>query len=263
MLASDPGVRLGDDPEEVHHLRVAVRRLRAVLGTARPVLDTAWVDELRSELSWLADELGPARDFDVLIPSLRAEAVTLGAGDRKALGPLFGNFDEARAAAYVRADEALRSERYHALLAAIEAAAAGPLPDGKRSLAKAVRKEYKRLRKAMRKVDDSPTNESIHRARIKGKRARYATELLESDLGTGSERLIEAAKRFQDVAGEHQDAVVAEAQIQAQLRGLRSQSTALAAGLLVSRQRERRRVAAAKLPKVWKRFDRAAEAVFT
>ena len=257
ILAHDPGVRLGEDPEDVHQLRVAVRRLRSVLRTARPILDRAWVDDLRSELAWLAGELGPARDLDVLIPALWADAGTLERADRQALTPLFGKFEKARAAAGTQALEALRSERYYALLASIEAAAAGPPRGGKGSLEKVVRKEYERLRKTMREVDDDPTDDAIHRARIKGKRARYATELLEDDLGKPGQKLIAAAKEFQDVAGEHHDSVVAEQQIRAQLRGLRSQATALAAGLLIGLQRERRRAAFEQLPKAWKRFDRA------
>src|SRR5262249_41561469 len=35
MRAHDPGTRLGADPEELHQMRTAVRRLRAVLRAAR------------------------------------------------------------------------------------------------------------------------------------------------------------------------------------------------------------------------------------
>ena len=45
-------------------------------------------------------------------------------------------------------------------------------------------------------------------------------------------KLLAAAKEFQDAAGEHHDAVVAEARIRALLRGVRAQRTALAAGIL-------------------------------
>ncbi len=41
ILAHDPGTRLGDDPEDLHDLRVAVRRLRAILKVASPPLDGA------------------------------------------------------------------------------------------------------------------------------------------------------------------------------------------------------------------------------
>ena len=45
ILAHDPGTRLGNDPEELHQHRVAVRRLRALLRAAQPMLDRRWVDE--------------------------------------------------------------------------------------------------------------------------------------------------------------------------------------------------------------------------
>ena len=48
-------------------------------------------------------------------------------------------------------------------------------------------------------------------------------------------------KRFQDIAGEFQDAVVADEQIRALMRGQGTQRTVLAAGILVGRERERRR----------------------
>ena len=44
LLAHDPGVRLGDDPEDVHQMRVATRRLRSDLRTFRPVIDRHWSD---------------------------------------------------------------------------------------------------------------------------------------------------------------------------------------------------------------------------
>jgi inorganic triphosphatase YgiF len=64
ILAADPGVRLGEDPEAVHKFRVAVRRLRAVLRTAQPFLLAEWVESLRNELEWLGSVLGPLRDED-------------------------------------------------------------------------------------------------------------------------------------------------------------------------------------------------------
>jgi CHAD domain-containing protein len=114
----------------------------------------------------------------------------------------------------------------------------------------------------MRQVEEEPTDEAIHQARIKGKRARYATELLEDELGKPGVKLLAAAKEFQDAAGEHHDAVVAEARIRALLRGIRAQRTALAAGILVSRQRDRSDAASAALPKAWRRYEQAAGKVW-
>lgn len=60
----------GADPEGVHQLRVALRRLRAILsvfGKVSPGPRLAW---LRREAKWLAGSLGPARDWDVFLGEL-------------------------------------------------------------------------------------------------------------------------------------------------------------------------------------------------
>jgi CHAD domain-containing protein len=262
MLAHDPGVRIGTELEDLHQLRVATRRLRSVLKTAAPILDRSWVDEIRAELAWLGGELGTARDLDVLIPYLRGEAGSLDPADRKALAPLFKKLQLQHASARRAVLKALRSERYLALLASIEAAAAGPPPGGAGSLRTEVRNEFKKLKKTMGAVDAEPTDEAIHQARIKGKRARYATELLEDELGKPGAKLVAAAKDFQDAAGEHHDAVVAEARIRALLRGVRAQRTAVAAGMLIGRQRQRQEASAQALPKAWRRYEEAAGKVW-
>jgi CHAD domain-containing protein len=263
MLAHDPGVRVGEDVEDLHRLRVAARRLRSIVRTAGPILDAAWADHLRAELSWLGDALGPARDLDVMLEHLRAEAADLDAADRKALAPVFKKLNAERRAAQAYVLEALRSERYLALLATVEgAAAAPPVGESDGSLESAAKDEFQRLRKAMHKVETEPSDEALHKARIKGKRARYAAELVEDELGKPASKLVSRAKAFQDVAGEHQDAVVAEQRIRALIDGSRSQRAVLAAGILIGRQRERRHNAAAALPTAWARLDESVQRVW-
>ena len=77
LLRHDPGVRVGGEPEDVHAMRVAVRRSRAVLRVAKPMLDPDWVDGLRTELEWLGDNLAPVRDLDVLSSYLEQELASL------------------------------------------------------------------------------------------------------------------------------------------------------------------------------------------
>src|SRR5436190_7535261 len=74
LLRHDPGVRIGDDPEDVHQARVATRRLRSDLRTFRSLLDQEQAQVLRDELKWAADLLGDVRDADVLLERLRTQA---------------------------------------------------------------------------------------------------------------------------------------------------------------------------------------------
>ena len=72
ILRHDPGVRLGEDPEDVHQFRVATRRLRSDLRTFAPLLDPGPVSELRDRLRLLGAAAGAARDADVLTGRLKA-----------------------------------------------------------------------------------------------------------------------------------------------------------------------------------------------
>ncbi len=77
LIRHDPLIRLGVDAEGVHQARVATRRLRSDLRTFREQLDAEPRDRLREELDWLGDELGRARDLDVLDDRLRMHASAL------------------------------------------------------------------------------------------------------------------------------------------------------------------------------------------
>jgi CHAD domain-containing protein len=258
MQQHDPGVRLGDDPEDLHQLRVATRRLRAFLRAARPLLVVEWAEDLRAELGWLGRSLGPVRDFDVLIEHLRGEAEQLDADDRRALEGVFERLEREREEARAELIAALESDRYLALLNRIEQAAELPhVRDENRTLPSLWRREWKRLRGVIDALGPMPSDEELHEARIRAKRARYAAELAGRTLGQEGERFVSRAKRLQDTLGEHQDAVVAEQRVRALLRGSRATGTAFAAGRLVERQRARRAAARAGFVSDWERLERA------
>ena len=183
LLAHDPGTRRGDDPEDLHQLRVAIRRLRAFLRAARPLVDHDWAEALRAELGWLGGHLGPARDLDVMLERLRSEIEDLGEDGEGAAG-LLEALEEDRAAAYRDVAETLDGDRYYALLDRVEAAAAPPLSGDDRSLAKIFKKEAKRMRKAFDGLSATTRRTTtLHAARIKVKRARYAADLAGHELG--------------------------------------------------------------------------------
>ena len=257
LLRHDPGVRVGDDPEDLHDLRVAARRLRALLRAADVLLVPEWSQPLRDELKWLGGELGPARDLDVLLEHLRAEAAALGE-DEAAFAEVLQKLEAQRADARDRLLAALASDRYHALLEALDAASRAPharaLDAPLDELAAA---EFKRLAKAVKRLGDDPTDEALHNVRIKGKRARYAAELAEPVVGEPAARVVARAKSFQDVVGDHQDAVVAEERLRALVPELGSGGAVLAAGRVVERQRRRRVEARAALPGAWAKLKRA------
>ena len=87
LKSADPLVRR-DQPDSVHQMRVAARRLRATLRSFRPILDASATAHLRDELRWLGQVLGAARDGEVLgrAPDRAARRGARGAGARAGPG---------------------------------------------------------------------------------------------------------------------------------------------------------------------------------
>ena len=54
-------------PEGVHQMRVGLRRLRAAMSVFSHLLHDAQTAAIKAELKWLAGELAPARELDVLV----------------------------------------------------------------------------------------------------------------------------------------------------------------------------------------------------
>jgi CHAD domain-containing protein len=232
----DPGVRLHDDIEDLHSFRVATRRSRAIIRATRPLVRDA-LSPLGEELKWLAGVLGPARDLDVLLERLRAGARTLGA-DEPGAELIIATLEEERERLHDAVLFALADERYFRLLDTFAVSIASlPDLDAPGDLRPLAAAELRKLAKAAGKLGDEPADDELHAVRIRAKRARYAAEL--AGVGHGSKalsRYLTAVKALQDVIGEHQDAVVAEAK----LRGIARAGTAIAAGRLIERERDRR-----------------------
>lgn len=249
----EQGTRLGADSEELHGFRVATRRIRSLLHSARPLLAEAGdVKRLRGELKWLAALLGEARDRDVLIEDLVGGPRSLDASHSAAM---IGLLDEERAAAHRALVSALDSPRYGLLL---ESLLRPPALRADESLLTAARTEYEKLCLHVRQLGEHPTDDDLHDARIRVKRARYAAEASGVD-----GPFVRRTKRLQDVLGEHQDAVVAETKIRTLLDAARDGGrTAYAADRLLERLQDRRAAARTAWPEAWRRLEKAGEKAF-
>lgn len=243
----DPGTRLGRDPESLHDMRVAVRRLRALLRAGKKLVavDTAELDE---RLKQLGKVLGDVRDLDVLLARLEGEAAELGGEDAKQAQSLVAALRSERSRGRRRLLGALRSAKYLSLLDDTARTIEELEPSGdETSLDQLAGKAFTKLHKAVRDLPDDPADEQLHAVRKAGKRARYAREL------AGRKKSVKRAKKLQDVLGEHQDAVVAAERLR-ELAAAATPEQALAAGRLVEREEGRRAEARAAWPKAWKKL---------
>lgn len=240
LLEHDPAARIGDDPEGVHQMRVATRRLRSDLDTFRKVLDTGVVEPVRIELAWLAHLLGAVRDADVLGERLAVEVTALSGSDRVGGERLLARLVEDRAAARAVLLEAMGTNRYTTLLEQVVQVARQPPLVGKTSRrAAGVVGAFvpdRHLVRAVRRLGDDPASEALHKVRIRAKRCRYAAEAVVPVIGGDARRYATVMQRCQDVLGAHTDAVVAQDWLR-RVAAHGSRQEAFVAGFLAGRER--------------------------
>lgn len=270
LMAHEPGTRLGEDPEELHDMRVATRRLRAAIDFFEAVLP-ARAASLRSELGWLAQVLGTVRDLDVQIE--RADGWVADASTRDPTGFGASVALDADAIAEIRHAlvlqralarrellAALDSPRYSRLLQTartlVRRGPAGRSPVVRQPAALAVPdligERHRRVARAARRAKRSGVPEDFHRLRIRCKRLRYALELTAvlypSATGTFTRRLV----RIQDHLGSMQDAEVAMDSLRRlalDAPGALSARTTFAAGALAERYRAEAVTLCADIPR--------------
>jgi CHAD domain-containing protein len=241
LLRHDPGVRVADDPEDVHQARVATRRLRSDLRTFRSLLDQERATPLRDELKWAADLLGAARDADVLLERLRRDADRLPQRDAAAVAGLLRRLAAQRDRARVQVREGFKTDRYVNLIESLVAFAQVPPLVGDWAqpatdvLPGLVAPTWKHLRREVEQLSDPPRPEELHQVRIRAKRCRYASEAVAPAIGKEASRLASAVADLQGVLGDHHDAYVADQWLRDASAELDAPQV-LAAGELISLQ---------------------------
>ena len=94
LFSFTEGVLDTGDVERVHDMRVASRRLRAVLEVFAPCFPKKELRRTLREVKALADDLGERRDPDVAIAALERVGAGLAAPDRPGLDGLIAELSE-------------------------------------------------------------------------------------------------------------------------------------------------------------------------
>ncbi len=269
--------RTGSDPEGVHRMRTASRRMWEVIALFRDALPGATL-ALRDELAWARRALGDVRDLDVQVANLQAEAATTSDGGA-ALGPLIARLEGEREAARARMLAALDTPRFEALLAGLDAAigaleSGGPNGRAERSVgdvaARVLRRRMAQVRRRGDRLNAQSPDADLHALRIRVKRLRYALEFLAPLYPKAAARLLPCLVALQDGLGRRQDAVISARQIRALADADHrlAPGARLAMGELAAQRRaeiepERASIAAAYAAargKPWRRMQRALAA---
>lgn len=267
LLANEAGALDGGDPECVHEMRVASRRLRVALQVFASCSAPSDCKALLKEVRWITQMLGDVRDLDVF-----RDAVTRDAAEADVALPGFqAHLLKAWRSARRELVKCLTSARFQRFKLDFARFLHGEFPDdascvgGRRrkhgeqraaELAAAVLLPLLRtVRRDGRRISASAPDERLHQLRLKGKRLRYLLELFASVDPDGLKEMLKASKALQAYLGDHQDACVALARIN-HFRKSRKSGEAERNELKRLRKHvnRRRRQLRAAFPAKWKAF---------
>lgn len=219
MLDREAGTRGGSDPEELHGMRVATRRMRAAWRVFGEGFRKDRTSRYRRRLRVVAARLGTVRDLDVLIEATNAFAATLPEDERQGLQPLIAAWRDQRDSARQLLIRELDSSGYRRFVAdyrdfvltpGADLVAVQPTsPHRVRDTAGSrIVEAYELVRafEAVLRWADVPT---LHQLRITAKRLRYAIEFVREALGPEGAGLIARVVALQDHLGALNDAHVA------------------------------------------------------
>lgn len=221
LVGALQGVPSGVDPEAIHQVRVACRRLRAGLRVFREVVGTRRSDRWRRSLRRLARGLGRARDLDV---EIQATVERLAAVSDPQIVPgiayWLGRLERQRARLQRRVCRAVK--RFNKDRTALQIRGwcrrqrraidrTNPVRiSSPRSMVTPFQAEFlqqrlaefRRAAESLRNPDD---RDGHHQFRIVTKKLRYSLEALLPALGTLSEVAVEALRQLQGFAGDIHD----------------------------------------------------------
>ena len=249
LRGNQPVVNGTDDPEGIHQMRVALRRLRALVSVFRKAMDPQAASFFQRKCRWLHAALGPARDWDVFILET-LKPLTASLGDDPALAKLRKNAERFRRNAREDARRTLACPELTEFLIRADAwcsnggvSAFGS--DGAKALdepalawaERTLRKRARRLRRAVR--DPSRlTPKELHAARISAKKLRYTAEFFQGFYRDKTfSRYIGPLRKIQNVLGVVNDTATSRVLVNALERHMASEGNAAeaarAAGLVL------------------------------
>ncbi|WP_448564402.1 CHAD domain-containing protein [Trichothermofontia sp.] len=126
LVSREALVLKDDDPEDLHQMRVSIRRLQTALQIFQAAIDLPKVAQVQS-LQAVTKRLGKLRDLDVQLETLKTDyADKLDPSEHSLLTQAIAILTKYRKKAFAQVKTVLKGERYQAMKAAYEAWLAHP-----------------------------------------------------------------------------------------------------------------------------------------
>lgn len=268
LLANEAVATAGRDPEGVHQMRVALRRMRTALSFMQRELALPALAALDDEARWLGRRLGAVRDWDVF--ATETLAAPTGALDPAVdLDVLRDTAAPHRATAYAALHEALGSPRYARFQLSLQRWTVSRgwrnelvdqplsvlLEDGARFAGRVLGHLHRRVLRRGRHFRDLPP-EGRHGVRLALKRLRYALDFFQDLIGPKKEvkQFLKGIAKLQDMLGHANDAATTRPCLAALAAGDATPGVERGIGAVVGWQARDRIEANATLHRQWRRF---------
>jgi CHAD domain-containing protein len=201
----EEAARTFSDPEGVHEMRVASRRLRSALDTSRDIFTQRWFAQLRKTVKTMARALGDVRDADMLLASLEEMRTSAAQRERPGIARLISRVTRERDDARVRLIDLLDDLDRQGFRAQClrrfnrsDKAPAIRRRDGRRMIDGPVSEFLARAHVLPGEHDV----EGLHDLRIAAKRLRYMLQLHKKAFRSAGSSLIDQLTELQDHLGE-------------------------------------------------------------
>ncbi|MGI8723881.1 MAG: CHAD domain-containing protein [Methyloceanibacter sp.] len=218
IIANEPAMCEGR-AEALHQMRIGLRRLRAAISFFSEVVADAEQDLIKAELKWITNELGLARDLDVLEAEIFLPLQKANANDAT-VATAHRHFEARRAEAYATARASIRSDRFRkAVLDIVEWVEVGLWTKSEEGrshdseIERFAAEQLRRLRKNIKRKGAHLRDLTVaqrHKLRIRSKQLRYALEFFaETFPGEKQERrhadMLDNLKALQEALGNLND----------------------------------------------------------
>lgn len=267
MLSLEAGSRTGEDIENVHRMRVTIRRMRSAFRLLSEYFDAKAVRPYDRGLRDIMRALGHVRDLDVMIHDLETFKADQPAEMAAALDAVIALLDARRIPARADLNAALDSKDYRRFIksfgqflttpgaGARDLSGAGVVPYQLRHVLPLIIYEHLVAVRAYETVLAEADAETLHQLRIEFKRLRYILSLFGDVLGGSLAEFITELKIIQDHLGRLNDIQTARPRLEGLMHQLSPEQVAVLEIYLEGLEAEQPALMAA-MPEVWRRFNR-------
>lgn len=269
MLKQEAGSRTGENIEDVHDMRVAIRRMRSIMRLLEPYFKGKALRPFQTFLRKVARELGAVRDLDVMIQDLTTFEATLDDAGKATLQEVIDSLNAEREVARSDLNRFLDKKAYRRFVDEFAIFLTNPgwgvkSLDGNEAAPHQVRhvlpvliNERLAVVRAYDTVIENADRETMHALRVEFKRLRYTVALFEDILGSGVNDFIGDLKAIQDHLGRMNDIVVGSERLETLMDDLDETHAAVIQPYLEQLRAEYEKLTEDFLP-VWRRFNTKA-----